>query len=51
MDREAGWPGLASSDRPGGEAAVQGQGGSLARPPQAVIDMLKKLQSRNREAA
>ena len=32
-DREAAWPGLGKSDRPGGEAAVKGQGGSLVTPP------------------
>ena len=40
-----------SSDKSGGEAAVQGQRDSLAKPGRAVIDLVKKLQSRNREAA
>ena len=40
-----------SSDRPGRKAAVQGQGGSLVRPRPAVTDLVKKLHSRNREAA
>ena len=41
----------ASSDRPGGEAAVQGHVGSLARPWLAATDLVEKLQSTDREAA
>ena len=43
-------PGQASEsrERPGGEAAVQGQGGSLARPRLAATDLVEKLQSRDR---
>ena len=40
-----------SSDRSVEEAAFQGQGGSLVRPQRAATDLVKMLQSRDREAA
>jgi hypothetical protein len=39
------------SNKPGEEAAVQGQGGSLVMPWQAATDLVKMLQSKDREAA
>ena len=42
---------LAISNCPGGEAAVQGKGGSLARLCRAAKDLVEKLQSRDREEA
>ena len=37
--------------KPGGEAAVNGQRGRLARPRRVATDLVEKLQSRDREAA
>ena len=50
-DRRQPGQATASSDRPGEDAAVQGQGGSLVQPRQAATDLVEKLQSRDRDAA